>query len=85
MNDTDIEAKPEAFEGERQADPTPAQERRSDEFPIPFGQWSRALVHTADEVWIKHMQIEHGRENHTPTEWVSLLDSYRKHPAHPGP
>lgn len=56
----------------------------NDEFPVPFARFASTLHHTSDEVWLTHLRINHGRENHKPSEWRDLLDGHRHHPAHPG-
>ena len=35
-----------------------------------------------NEVWLRLLRIQHGRERHTPTEWAALIDQYREQPAH---
>lgn len=63
----------------------PAPPQTGDEtFPVGFSRWATTLIHTENEVWISHMRVEHGRENHKPDEWHALLDTYRNQPAHPG-
>jgi hypothetical protein len=39
---------------------------------------------SADEVWLKHIKIQHGKERHTLTEWRALIDKYRNQPAYRG-
>ena len=36
-----------------------------------------------DEVWLKLLKINHGRERRTPEAWSALIDTYREQPAHP--
>ena len=52
------------------------------EFPVPLRAFAQTLVHTEDEVWIHHLRVQHGRENHTPTQWRALLETHRNAPAH---
>lgn len=52
------------------------------EFPIACSRFVETLQNTHDEVWARHLVIQHERENHTPTEWQRILDSYRDQPAY---
>jgi hypothetical protein len=53
------------------------------EFPIPLAKFAKTLKGTRDEVWVRLLQQQHGRENHTQDEWKGLIDRYRPLPAHP--
>lgn len=55
----------------------------NEEFPVPFERFATSLRFTPDEVYLSLMQVNHGRENHKPSEWRGILDSYRSQPAHP--
>jgi hypothetical protein len=55
----------------------------NEEFPVPFARFAATLHHTHDEVWLTHLRVKHGRENHKISEWVTILDRYRRQPAHP--
>lgn len=54
----------------------------NEEFPIPCRRFIATLRGTPDEIWSKHLQIQHGIENHTMTEWRNLLDGHRDRPAY---
>lgn len=49
-----------------------------------FGRAVQIAPGTADEVWLKFIKIQHGKERHTPTEWRALIDQYRDQPAYKG-
>jgi hypothetical protein len=36
-----------------------------------------------DEIWLKFIKSKHGREKHSMSEWMKLIDEYRNMPAHP--
>jgi hypothetical protein len=55
----------------------------NEEFPVPFARFARSLLMSPDEVYITHIRIRHGRENHKPSEWRAVLEKYRNEPAHP--
>ena len=57
----------------------------NEEFPVPLSRFLPELLHSPDEVWSRWLQMQHGAENHTPTEWRAIIDQYRNLPAHPGP
>ena len=50
----------------------------NDEIPIPFSRFAPTLVDTHDEVFTHLLRLDHGTENHTPTEWRSILDQLKK-------
>lgn len=47
------------------------------------GQRARLLPGEPDEVWLRLLSIRHRSERHTHAEWRSLIDRYRREPAHP--
>lgn len=57
----------------------------NEEFPVPLHRFLPELAGTPDEIWTRWLQMQHGAENHTPTEWRGLIEQYRHLPAHPGP
>lgn len=34
-----------------------------------------------DEIWVKWLNIAHGRERHTIAGWKALIETYKTHPA----
>lgn len=55
----------------------------NDEFPIPFERFAASLAGTSDEIWTGILRMNHGFENHKPSEWHAMIDNYRHQPAHP--
>ena len=53
--------------------------------PARPGQAPRVQVDPGhpDEVYLRLLRINHGRENHTEAEWAALIEGYRNAPAHP--
>lgn len=39
---------------------------------------------TADEIWLKWIKINHGKERHTVSQWRALINNYRDQPAYRG-
>lgn len=54
----------------------------NEEFPIPLARFLPMLPEH-DQVFATHLRVKHGRENHTPTAWRTILDGHRDTPAHP--
>ncbi|MDE3023130.1 MAG: hypothetical protein KGI54_14990 [Pseudomonadota bacterium] len=51
------------------------------ERPLTSAQFAKSLKGTHEEVWMRLISGSHGRENHTPTEWRSLLNNHKTEPA----
>lgn len=39
---------------------------------------------STDEVWVKLIGINHGKERHTLSQWRALIEQYRDQPAYRG-
>jgi hypothetical protein len=49
-------------------------------FLHPVGQRTPRFHGHPDAVFGKLMQVRHGREKHTPTEWLALLENLKNEP-----
>lgn len=47
------------------------------EFPVPGRVFAKTLARTHEEIWTHWLMRNHGRENHTPTEWRVKLDALK--------
>ena len=44
---------------------------------------TKLIAGHADEVYLKLLKIEHGRQSHTPSDWQALINAMKNRPAHP--
>lgn len=53
----------------------------NDDFPVPLKTFVKNhLVKTENEVWIKLLEADHGRENHSEKSWMDILNAKRNQP-----
>ncbi len=49
----------------------------ADEFPIAFSAFAKKLRGTESEIYTKLINILHGTEKHSHSEWKALLETIR--------